>query len=368
MAESADMQKVLIVDDTPENIQVLMETLKGKYKIVAAINGQKALQIAAMDPVPDIILLDIMMPGLDGYQVCEKLKSDEKTRNIPVIFVTAMSQEDDEQKGLDLGAVDYITKPFRPGIVKSRVQNHLELKRHRDHLEELVQERTKQLVLTQNATINSLATLAEYRDPETGGHIKRTQNYVKALAIKLQGHPKFGDFFNANTIEQLFKSAPLHDIGKVGVRDSILLKPGKLTDEEFEEMRKHTKYGSDTIFRVELELGDALAQSFLSFAREIAYTHQEKWDGSGYPQGLKGEEIPISGRLMAVADVYDALISKRVYKSPFPHSKAVTIMAEGKGSHFDPDMIDAFLEIHEKFREIALEYADFDEEREALSK
>ncbi len=368
MAESADMQKVLIVDDTPENIQVLMETLKGKYKIVAAINGQKALQMAAMDPVPDIILLDIMMPGLDGYQVCEKLKSDEKTRNIPVIFVTAMSQEDDEQKGLDLGAVDYITKPFRPGIVKSRVQNHLELKRHRDHLEELVRERTKQLVLTQDATINSLATLAEYRDPETGGHIKRTQNYVKALAIKLQGHPKFGDFFNANTIEQLFKSAPLHDIGKVGVRDSILLKPGKLTDEEFEEMKKHTQYGSDTIFRVELELGDALAQSFLSFAREIAYTHQEKWDGSGYPQGLKGEEIPISGRLMALADVYDALISRRVYKPPFTHSKAVEIITEGKGRHFDPDIVDAFLDIHEEFRQVAIEYADHDEEREALSK
>lgn len=368
MAESADMQKVLIVDDTPENIQVLMETLKGKYKIVAAINGQKALQMAAMDPVPDIILLDIIMPGLDGYQVCEKLKSDEKTRNIPVIFVTAMSQEDDEQKGLDLGAVDYITKPFRPGIVKSRVQNHLELKRHRDHLEELVRERTKQLVLTQDATINSLATLAEYRDPETGGHIKRTQNYVKALAIKLQGHPKFGDFFNANTIEQLFKSAPLHDIGKVGVRDSILLKPGKLTDEEFEEMKKHTQYGSDTIFRVELELGDALAQSFLSFAREIAYTHQEKWDGSGYPQGLKGEEIPISGRLMALADVYDALISRRVYKPPFTHSKAVEVITEGKGLHFDPDIVDAFLDIHEEFRQVAIEYADHDEEREALSK
>jgi len=367
MMDSSDKPKVLIVDDTPENIQILMETLKDEYKIVAAINGQKALQMAPLEPVPDIILLDIMMPGLDGYQVIEKLKADEKTRDIPVIFVTAMVEEEDEQKGLDLGAVDYITKPFRPGLVKSRVRNHLELKRHRDNLEELVQERTRELVLTQDATINSMATLAEYRDPETGGHIKRTQNYVKALATKLINNPKYKDFFDDKTIEELFKSAPLHDIGKVGVSDNILLKPGKLTDEEFEEIKKHPVYGRDTIFRVELELGGDVDQSFLRFAKEIAYTHQEKWDGSGYPQGLKAEDIPISGRLMAIADVYDALISKRVYKSPFTHSKAVEIIAEGKGQHFDPDMVDAFLEIEEEFRQTALEFADFDEEREALS-
>ncbi len=369
MADSSGKHKVLIVDDTPENIQILMETLKDEYAIVAAINGQKALQMAAADPVPDLILLDIMMPGLDGYQVCEKLKADDKTKNIPVIFVTAMTEEEDEQKGLELGAVDYITKPFRPSLVKSRVRNHVELKRYRDHLEELVRERTKELVLTQDATINSLATLAEYRDPETGGHIKRTQNYVKALSIKLKDHPNFNGFFNDDTIDQLFKSAPLHDIGKVGVPDHILLKPGKLTDEEFEEMKKHAAYGSDTLFRVELELGaDVAGMSFLSFAREIAYTHHEKWDGSGYPQGLKDGEIPISGRLMALADVYDALISRRVYKSPFTHSKAVEIITEGKGQHFDPDMVDAFLEIHEEFRQIAIEYADHDEERESLAK
>lgn len=367
MSDSSVKHKVLIVDDTPENIQILMETLKGEYTIVAAINGQKALQMAAADPTPDIILLDIMMPGLDGYQVCEKLKADAKTANIPVIFVTAMSEAEDEQKGLDLGAVDYITKPIQPALVKSRVRNQLELKRHRDHLEELVKERTRELEVTQDATINSLATLAEYRDPETGGHIKRTQNYVKILAEKLKENPKFADFFDDTTIEQLFKSAPLHDIGKVGVADSILLKPGKLTDEEFEEMKKHTVYGSDTVFRVEMDLGGDVEQSFLRFAREIAYTHQEKWDGSGYPQGLKEENIPISGRLMALADVYDALISRRVYKPPFTHSKAVDIITEGKGQHFDPDMTDAFLEVHEEIRQIAIEYADHDEEREALA-
>ncbi|MFC1841257.1 HD-GYP domain-containing protein, partial [Thermodesulfobacteriota bacterium] len=205
------------------------------------------------------------------------------------------------------------------------------------------------------------------RDPETGGHIKRTQNYVKALAVKLKDHPKFSDFFTDETINELFKSAPLHDVGKVGVPDHILMKPGKLTDEEFEEMKKHTTYGYETIFRVELELGGGIEKSFMSFAGEIAHTHQEKWDGSGYPQGLKEEDIPISGRLMALADVYDALISRRVYKAPFTHSKAIAIIEEGKGQHFDPDMTDAFLEIHEEIRMIAIEYADHDEEREALA-
>jgi putative two-component system response regulator len=367
MVDSSVKHKVLIVDDTPENIQILMETLKGEYAIVAAINGQKALQMAVADPTPDIILLDIMMPGLDGYQVCEKLKADEKTADIPVIFVTAMSEAEDEQKGLDLGAVDYITKPIQPGLVKARVRNQLELKQHRDHLGELVKERTQELEITRDATINSLATLAEYRDPETGGHIKRTQNYIKILSEKLRENPKFTDFLDDMTLEQLFKSAPLHDIGKVGVKDSILLKPGKLTDEEFEEMKHHTTYGQDTVFRVEMELGGDMETSFLRFAREIAYTHQEKWDGSGYPQGLKEEGIPISGRLMAIADVYDALISRRVYKPPFTHSKAVDIITEGKGQHFDPDMVDAFLEVREEIRTVAIEYADHDEEREALA-
>jgi putative two-component system response regulator len=275
-----------------------------------------------------------------------------------------MTDEGDEQKGLDLGAVDYITKPFQPGLVKARVRNQLELKRHRDHLEVLVKERTAELELTQEVTIESMATLAEYRDPETGGHIKRTQRYVKALAERLMDNPKFSDVLNNKTIEMLYKSAPLHDIGKVGVQDSILLKPGKLTDEEFDEMKKHTTFGKDAIHAAGERLGP---ESFLKYAEEIAYTHQEKWDGSGYPQGLKGEEIPLSGRLMAVADVYDALISKRVYKPPFPHKKAVAIIEEGKGQHFDPDMTDAFLDLEEEFRQIAIEFADFEEEREALS-
>ena len=359
--ESAD--QILLVDDNTTNLQLLHETLDGfGYKLLAAKNGTTALHIAKKVK-PDLILLDIMMPEMDGYEVCKRLKADEATRQIPVIFVTALSDAEDEAKGLTLGAVDYITKPFNPELIRARVRNHLELKRYQDHLQDLVRERTKRLALTQAVTIESLATLAEYRDPETGGHIKRTQNYVKALAMHLKEHPRFRDELNDETIELLYLSAPLHDVGKVGVPDQILLKTGRLTDEEFVEMKKHTQYGHDALRITERKLGQ---DSFLHYAKEIAYTHQEKWDGSGYPRGLQGDQIPISGRLMAVADVYDALISKRVYKPPFSHEEAVKIIQDGSRSHFDPDIVDAFLELENTFRNIALTYADFDEERKML--
>jgi putative two-component system response regulator len=355
--------KILLVDDNTTNLQLLHETLDGLgYKLLIAKNGKTALAIAGKAK-PSLVLLDIMMPEMDGYEVCRRLKSDEKTSQIPVIFISALADEEDEAKGLGLGAVDYITKPIKPELIRARVHNHLELKRHQDHLEKLVEERTRRLALTQAVTIESLATLAEYRDPETGGHIKRTQNYVKALAVKLKDHPRFRDVLQDDTIELLYLSAPLHDLGKVGVRDNVLLKAGQLTDEEFEEMKKHTVYGEEALRITEQKLG---RDSFLHFAREIAHTHQEKWNGSGYPQGLKRDEIPLSGRLMALADVYDALISKRVYKPPFPHEKAVEIIVEGKGKHFDPDIVDAFLELEDTFRNIALTFADFDEERQML--
>ena len=361
--QTADEVKILLVDDNTTNLQLLHETLDGLgYNLLIAKNGKSALNIA-QKALPSLILLDIMMPEMDGYEVFKRLSADEKTRRIPVIFITALSDDEDEAKGLGLGAVDYITKPINPELVRARVRNHLELKRHQDNLERLVKERTKRLALTQAVTIESLATLAEYRDPETGGHIKRTQNYVKALALHLKGHPRFRDVLSDENIELLYLSAPLHDMGKVGVPDNILLKAGKLTDEEFEEMKKHTTYGHDALRITEQKLG---GDTFLSHAREIAYSHQEKWDGSGYPRGLKGDEIPISGRLMALADVYDALISKRVYKPPFSHEDAVKIIQEGKSRHFDPDVVDAFVALENTFRNIALTYADFDEERQML--
>ena len=353
---------VLIVDDTETNIDILVDTLGEIYDISVAMDGETALQTVSEER-PDLILLDIMMPGIDGYEVCRRLKADQSTHDIPIIFLTAMSEEQNEARGLAMGAVDYITKPFSPELVEARVKNQLELKLHRDKLEELVKERTLQLELTQEVTIESMGTLAEYRDPETGGHIKRTQYYVKLLAGQLRRHPKFTNLFDATTIDLLYKSAPLHDIGKVGVPDHILLKPGKLTTEEFEEMKKHTIYGRDAIAASEKKLG---ANSFLRHARIIAESHHEKWDGTGYPHGQRGDAIPVQGRLMAIADVYDALISKRVYKPPFPHTKAVTIITQGKGSHFDPDMVDAFLALEEVFRNVALEFADFEEERQTL--
>ena len=360
--------KVLIVDDTESNIDILVDALGSDYEVIVAIDGETALQ-AIEEEIPDLILLDIMMPGMSGYEVCKRLKSDKKTENIPIIFLTAMTGEQDEAKGLALGAVDYVTKPFSPELVRSRVKNQLELKRHRDHLEELVEERTRELAMTQEVTIDGLAVLAEYRDPETGGHIQRTKHYMRILTDQLKNLPQYRDFLDVTTIDLIYKSTPLHDIGKVGVTDNILLKPGRLTEEEFKEMERHVIYGHDALQAAEQKLGD---NTFLKFAKEIAISHHEKWDGSGYPYGLKGEAIPLTGRMMAVADVYDALISKRVYKPPFPHEKAVDIIVNGDGRtepyHFDPDVLKAFKDAAENFRQVAIEFADFQEEKEALSK
>jgi putative two-component system response regulator len=350
-------------------VDILVEALDSEYEVSVAMDGPSALEAVA-DGVPDLVLLDVMMPGMSGFEVCEQLKGEPRTRDIPVIFLTAMTELENKTKGFELGAVDYITKPFEILEVKARVQTHLTLREAREFLanqnailEQKVDERTRELALTQDVTIQSMASLAETRDNETGGHIRRTQNYVRALAQKLQSQPEFRDILDDAVIRLMEKSAPLHDIGKVGVPDSVLLKPGKLTDEEFEEMKKHTAYGRDAILTAEEQLG---SNSFLRYAREIAYTHHEKWQGGGYPDGIAGDGIPVSGRIMAIADVYDALISKRVYKPPFPHSKAVSIIEADAGTHFDPDMASAFSEIDEEFRSIALEFADHDEQREAL--
>ncbi len=359
-------QVILIVDDTPDNITLLSALLKDVYKIKIATNGVKALHIASTLPSPDLILLDVMMPEMDGYETCKRLKENPVTAEIPVIFLTAKSQVSDEEMGLRLGAVDYISKPVSPPIVLARVATQLNLVRARNllqdqnkHLETLVQDRTRKLAKMQDAIIMAMASLAETRDNETGNHIRRTQNYVAALARQLRDHPRFSHELSEENIELLYKSAPLHDIGKVGIPDNILLKPGKLDSDEFEIMKQHTTYGRETILTVERYLGES--NEFLRFAREITYSHQEKWDGSGYPENLSGDAIPISARLMAVADVYDALISKRVYKPAFSHEEAIDIMRKGRGSHFDPDILDVFLRITEEFRDIAMRYRQNEE-------
>lgn len=365
--ELNDKPTIFVVDDTPDNLSLMSSLLKPLYRVKVANSGERALAYLENNDVPDLILLDIMMPGLSGYDVLSQLKSMTKTRDIPVVFLTAMSSMEDEKKGLEMGAVDYITKPISPPIVLARIKTQLQNKAAADflrdqnqYLENEVAKRTREVSAIQYVTILALTSLAETRDSDTGNHIRRTQHYVKALATKLKSHPSFGYFLSETTIETLFKSAPLHDIGKVGIPDAILLKPSKLTLEEFELMKTHATLGKDAIEEAEKQLG--MEVPFLNIAKEIAYTHHEKWDGSGYPLGLKGSEIPISGRLMAVADVYDALISRRVYKEPMSHESALSIMLEGKGKHFDPDVIDAFLELQETFKEIARTYVDSDED------
>ena len=354
---------VMLVDDTPQNLVLMTELLREDYRILVANGGERALTLLGSETLPDLILLDVMMPDLDGHEVLRRIKANPATCDIPVIFLTAKSDLADEILGLQLGAVDYITKPISAPIVQARVRTHLALKAAADflrdksvYLETEVARRTKQLTAIQDVTVLAMSSMAETRDNETGNHILRTQRYVKRLALQLQEHPRFSQTLGDTYIDLLFKSAPLHDIGKVGIPDGILLKPGPLTGPEFEVMKTHTTIGFDSIVRAEKALG--VEVDFLLLAKEIALSHQEKWDGSGYPQGLVADAIPLSARLMAVADVYDALISKRVYKDAMSHEQALAIMAKGRASHFDPDILDAFFDTHEDFRAIARQYTD----------
>ncbi|MCB2291483.1 two-component system response regulator [Clostridium sp. CS001] len=357
-----DRQKtIMIVDDTEMNIVILVEALQDDYELIVAINGVDAMELLE-EQKPDLILLDIMMPEMDGYEVLNKIKRRRDLEHIPVILLSAITDSDSKNKGFSLGAVDYVTKPFEIIEVKARVRTQIRLEEARlvlesqnVVLEEMVKERTKLIERTNFATIYCLAALAETRDPETGEHIKRTQKYIKELALELSAKEEYKDVLTSEYIELLYKSAPLHDIGKVGIKDSILLKPGKLTKEEFEEMKNHTTYGGEALMVGIKELGE---ESFLTLAKEIALTHHEKWDGCGYPRGLSKQEIPISGRLMALSDVYDALISKRVYKEAFSHEEAKSIILEGRGTHFDPDVVDAFIKREANFIEIMKEFKD----------
>ena len=367
--DSTHKQTLLVVDDTPDNLFLMKNLLQDHYRVKIANSGEQALRIAFKDSPPDMILLDIMMPEMDGYEVCRQLKNSPKTSGIPVIFLTARSAVEDEEKGLELGAVDYITKPINPSIVLARVKSHLALKvmddflRDQNHfLEREVAKRLLEITAVQDVTILAMASLAETRDLDTGNHLRRTQFYIKALAERLREHPRFSAFLTAANIQAIFKSAPLHDIGKVGIPDYILLKPGRLLPQEFEIMKTHTTLGYKAILNAERALGTPV--EFLSFAMSIALSHQEKWDGSGYPEGLAGDAIPIAARLMAVADVYDALICRRVYKAPMSHEAAITIMLEGRGTHFDADILDAFMAMQAEFIAISQRFADTDEDLE----
>lgn len=376
-ADPAKTLTILIVDDTPQNLTILGELLRPLYRVRAANSGERALRAVDTDPRPDLILLDVMMPGMDGYEVLRRLRDNVGTRNIPVIFITAMVATEDEERGLELGAVDYITKPFNPSIVLARVRTHLELKQARDRLakendwlEREVARRMRENMLIQDLSVRALACLAEARDNETGQHIVRTQLYVDLLAKNLAEHERFREALAGPKLGMIVKAAPLHDLGKVGIPDSILLKPGRLTPEEFEIMKTHTSIGADAITKAmeqtPCDLDESRADlangafAFLNIAREISLGHQEKWDGSGYPGGVAGDAIPASARLMALADVFDALMSRRVYKPPMTLDEATKIILDGRGTHFDPAVVDAFVACRERFAEIASRFSDLE--------
>ncbi len=354
-------QTILIVDDEPANLAVLSATLAEEYKVRAANSGKHALEAAFLEPYPDLILLDIIMPEMDGYTVLKKLKENPITQDIPVIFFTSMESEEDERKGLQLGAIDYITKPIKPLIMLARVKAQLTMKLahdflhdKNDFLEAEIKRRMEENQIIQNVSIRALAHLAETRDQETGEHLKRTQSYIGLLAKQLQNHPRFRETLTDHYNSLLTMSAPLHDIGKVGIPDHILLKPGQLNDEEWEIMKTHAEMGAHAIELAEKDINQSV--EFLVIAKEIARWHHERWNGTGYPDGLIGDQIPISARFMALVDVFDAITTMRIYKPAISFSEARTIIIDGRNQHFDPDVTDAFLEIFDEFTDIALRF------------
>jgi len=336
---SANKMVVLTVDDTPMNLDVLHGILANTYDVKAAVNGHIALKIAET-LTPDIILLDIMMPEMDGYEVCKKLKSNPATASIPVIFVTAMLAPEDEQKGFDVGAVDYITKPVNPGTVKARVKTHLALANQQKACETIVQMQTRELQESQKAAIYMLGEAGHYNDTDTGAHIWRMAAYSAAIA-------RAADWSVAQ-VDMLRLSAPMHDTGKIGIPDEILKAPRKLTPEEWVVMKTHANIGYEILNQSQIPI--------FSMAQEIALSHHEKWDGSGYPQGLTKEDIPESARIVAIADVFDALTMSRPYKEPWPVEKAFDVIKQDSGTHFDPRLSELFLEIKSEIVQIMEEW------------
>jgi putative two-component system response regulator len=331
-------RRILIVDDEPCNLRVMQQILSDEYQTSFATNGVQALE--AMKTEPDLILLDIMMPEMDGYEVCRRLKQEMKTKDIPVLFVTAMGDVEDETKGLQQGAIDYITKPVSPAIVRARVKNHMDLKQHRDHLDNLVQERTSQLRDSYVDTVQRLTLASEYKDEETGAHIKRISYYTREIAQRIGMDSEF--------CETIFFASPMHDIGKVSIPDAILLKQGPLDDEEWKIMKSHSTVGANIL--------ENSQSPILLMAVDIARSHHERMDGKGYPAGLKGDDIPLTARIMNIADQYDALRSKRPYKPGFDPKKTLSIITEGDGrtmpEHFDPEILDAFKKAADVFNDI----------------
>jgi len=363
-------KRIVIIDDSQTSIDLIKGFLrKEKYILEGFKGGVAGLKRVLNAPKPDLIILDVKMPDLNGFEVCRSIRNHPDTHDIPVIFTTSLTDAGNESYGFQIGGNDYIMKPLNAGLTRIRVRHQLELRQaeldlenQKDLLESQVQEKTRELDLTQDVTIESMASLAEKRDNDSGMHITRTREYIQILSSKLREHPDYHDL-NEKILDLFSKSAMLHDIGKVGIPDLILQKTDELSEEEFEILKLHTLYGRDALLEAEKNLGNT---SFLTYAKEIAYTHHEHWDGTGYPEGLKGKEIPLSGRLMGIVDVYDTLISKKVYKRSFSHQEALSIIADESGKQFDPLLVEIFLSCKDEILNIALEFSDDEDQKASL--
>ena len=346
---------VFLVDDNIVNLNTGKNVLQHKYTVVTMPSGEKLLQMLQKTK-PDLILLDVEMPGLSGYDTIKEIKANPEIADIPVIFLTAKSDPENELLGLSLGALDYIAKPFSPPLLLKRIELHLllesqkkELKDFNDNLLVMVKERTNDIANLQNAVIVWAAEMVEFRDEETGQHVERVQKYLKLLLSTMQGIDEYRNEITKWDAEAFFKSALLHDVGKIKIRDNILLKNTKLTDDEWTNMKLHAEYGKTLLESLQAKVP---TQTFLDYAKTLAYSHHERWDGTGYPGRLKGTDIPLQARMMALADVYDALVSERPYKSAFSHEKALEIITEGRGTQFDPDLVDLFVNLSSEIKKI----------------
>jgi putative two-component system response regulator len=349
----SEKKLVLLVDDNPANLRIGKNVLAEKFAVATSPSAEKMFTLLENN-IPAMILLDVDMPEMNGYEAIKTLKSKQETKDIPVIFLTARAESDDELEGLTLGAIDYITKPFQPRLLLKRIEVHLlveaqrkELQYFNENLQKMVEEKTQSVIELQNALLKTMAELVECRDDITGGHIERTQRGIKFLLEGIEKSGVYRDETKGWDVNLLLQSCQLHDVGKISISDSILKKPGKLTDEEFAEMKKHAAFGEQIIEKIE-----ALTKGsdFLDYAKIFAASHHERWDGSGYPRGLKGDKIPLLGRIMAVADVYDALTSERPYKKAFTHEEAARIITEGKGTQFDPSLVEVFIRVADQFK------------------
>jgi len=347
---TTERKTIYLVDDNITNLTLGKNALVKHYKVFTLDSGFSLLKIMEKN-IPDLILLDVEMPEMNGYEVIKIIKSRKETKDIPVIFLTSKTDGDSELEGLSLGAIDYITKPFSPVLLLKRIETHLELVNYNKHLQEMVEAKTKSVSELQNAILKTMAELVECRDDITGGHIERTTHYLSILIDAMIKHGLHKEEVSKWNLDLVLRSAQLHDVGKIMIRDSILQKPGKLTPEEFEEIKKHTTFGEEVIEKIRRNTTE---QSFLDQAEFFIAAHHEKWDGSGYPRGLKGEKIPLQGRLMAIADVYDALVSDRPYKEAFSHERAINIISQGRGTHFEPALVDLFLEVSSEFNKFSM--------------